>query len=76
MAWGNPFRHRSTQNAFLRQNDQNAPSQPRVDQRSNKAKIHTKKKKTVFMVLYQIQAPWRFLTNLTKFDLELTLGGP
>ena len=70
MAWGNPFRHRSTQSAFLRQNDQNAPSQPRVDQRSNKAKIHTKKKKKKHFSWFYIKSKllgdfWQIWPSLT-----------
>ena len=42
MTWHNPFRHRSTQSASFSQNDQNAPSQPWVDWRSNKVKTLTK----------------------------------
>ena len=33
-------------------------------------------KKTFFIVLHQTWASRSFLTTLTKFDLELTLGGP
>ena len=31
LSWFNPFENRSTQSAILGQNDQNAPSQPRVE---------------------------------------------
>jgi len=39
LTWHNPFEHRSTRNAILGQNDQNALSQPRVDQKSKLVKI-------------------------------------
>ena len=42
MTWCNPFGHWSTQNASFSQNDQNAPSQPWVDRKSNKVKILSK----------------------------------
>ena len=34
LSWFNPFENQSTQSAILGQNDQNAPSQPRVEWRS------------------------------------------
>ena len=37
-----PFRHWNTRSAFPSQIDQNAPSQPRVDQNSNEVKVHPK----------------------------------
>ena len=41
--WYNLFGHRSAQSALFSSNDQNAPSQPKVDRRSNKVKILKKK---------------------------------
>ena len=37
-SWFNPFRHRSVRSTILGKNDQNAPSQPRVDQKSKLVK--------------------------------------
>ena len=38
--------------------------------------LHPTLKISLFIVLQQTWASRRFLTTLTKFDLELTLGGP
>ena len=74
--WYNLFGHRSAQSALFSSNDQNAPSQPKVDRRSNKVKILKKKKKILFMVFHQTWAFRRFLATFTKFDPKLIPGGP
>ena len=55
----NPFEHRSTQSAISGQIDQNAPSQPWVDQKSKLGQ--NQPKTTFFMFLHQTQATrWFF----------------
>ena len=67
----NPFRHQSTWNTISSQIDQNAPSQPWVDQ---KVKVVSKSsQKNIFMFLHQAWVTRWFSSTLTKFNPRLTL---
>ena len=50
LTWHNPFRHQSTRNAISSQIDQNAPSQPWVDQKSKLCQNHPKKTFSCFYI--------------------------
>ena len=68
MTWRNLFWHWSTQNAFLDQIDQNAPSQPwgqKWSKLSQNNIFHVSTSNLSYLVI---------LSTLTKFDLRLTLG--
>jgi len=52
LTWYNPFKYRSTQNAFLGQIDQTAPSQ--VDQRSKLVKTIPKLHFSCFYVTFEV----------------------
>ena len=70
LLWFNPFENRSTQSAILGQNDQNAPSQPRVEWRSKLFKTTPKQHFSCFS--HHTWGYQRFSSTLTKFDLKLT----
>ena len=70
MMWRNPFGRRSTQSTFFSQNDQNAPSQPRVERRSKLLQnntFHSFKSNSSFSEIFG---------NFDQVDLELTLASP
>lgn len=69
-SWFNLLGLRSVQSTILGQNDQNAPGQPGVDQKSKLVKKSTKM--MFFMFLYQTWEYRSLLLTLTKFDIELT----
>lgn len=85
-SWFNPFRHWSVWSTILGQNDQNAPSQPRVDQKSKLVKNPPKWCFSCFYIkLENIRAFCQLWPNLTygwlfsgnwvlTFDLTVWLG--
>ena len=65
--WCNLFGHRSVQSALFSSNDQNAPSQPKVDRRSNKVKILKKKHFSWFFIKPELFRDfWQLLPSLTR----------
>ena len=50
LSWFNPFENQSTQNVILGQNDQNAPSQSRVERRSKLVKTTPKQHFSCFHI--------------------------